>query len=117
MTEAPMDTTKITKNDTRAVSLRLPTELVDDCEEHAKDGEQWTDQLRKMIGHWREAGAKCDVPKNAEDTKMVMLSLPVEDLVALEREAERLTKRTGKAWSVARVVRLIWAKRRRRIFS
>lgn len=112
-----MDTDKTTKNDTRAVSLRLPTELVDDMEEHARADEAWTDQLRKMIAKWRRDGGRCDVSKNAEDTKMAMLSLPVDDLVALEREAERLTKLTGKTWSIARVVRLIWAKRRKRLFS
>lgn len=112
-----MDTEKTTKNDTQAVAMRLPVELVDDMDERKRDDEAWTDELRRMISKWNADGGRCEVSKNAEDTKMAMFSLPVDDLKALEREAARLTKHTGKAWSIARVVRLIWAKRRRRTFS
>ena len=92
----------------RAVSLRLPAELVEDCEEQAGEG-KWQTELRNIVNEAAKRRRKVKPPAKSIRMDRKTLSMDEKTLAWLESEAERLTSETGDEWTVAGVVREFWA--------
>ena len=66
----------------------------------------WT-PMREMLDAWAESGETLE-PEDPDETTSVCIRISHEALKALEKEAARLTKKTGKTWSVGKVARTLW---------
>ena len=84
----------------RSVNWRLPLSV---AEEHEGD---WS-AFRELLDAWAESGEKLE-PEVPEETTSCCFRVDPDTLEALEKEAKRLTKKTGKRWTAGRVARGIW---------
>jgi hypothetical protein len=85
----------------KTVTWRLPVRVAEDNEG------SWT-PFREHLEKWREAGCPGLDPEVPEETKHVGLRVSPELIADLEKEAERLSKETGKRWTAGRVAREVW---------
>lgn len=87
-----------------SLSLRLPADAV---------AELGPDGVREVLDTWAASGGKLD-PPGRKRSKVVQWSLEPPTLAALEAEAERLTRETGKRWTVGSVAAEILRGRKNR---
>lgn len=104
---------------TQRVDWRLPGALEADCREGAglpqsKRSTKWQNNLRTLLDRWVERGGKVEYDPADDVTRMCSMYVDGEAVEALECEAARLTEQTGKPWSTAAVVRLVWQQERGR---
>jgi hypothetical protein len=83
------------------VNWRLPQAMVDDL---GPDG------IRDMLARWvsKRRRVPVDPPEPGSVHRCYMM--PPRVVAALDREAARLTDRTGQRWTPARVAREIWSR-------
>lgn len=89
------------KGATASVTWRLPLRVAAEM-----DGD-WT-PMRELLDEWAESGDEIEVPEGPEETTTVCLRVEHDTLAALEKEAKRLTRATGRRWSAGKVARLLW---------
>ncbi len=104
---------------TQRVDWRLPGALEADCKDGAglpptKRSAKWQNNLRTLLDRWVDRGGKVDYDPDDDRTRMCPMYVDDKVVEALEREAARLTEQTGKPWSAAAVVRLVWQQERGR---
>ena len=90
------------KGASASVTWRLPLAVAAEM-----DGD-WT-PMRTMLDWWAENGEEMEVPDDPEETISICMRLDHGTLKALEKEAKRMSKLTGRKWSVGRVARELWA--------
>lgn len=88
------------KGATASVTWRMPTRVAVEM-----DGD-WG-PMREVLDTWAESGEELEV-EEPEETTSVCLRISHETKKALDREAKRLTKITGKRWSAGKVARVLW---------
>lgn len=88
------------KGASASVTWRLPLRVAADM------GGDWS-PMREMLDAWAESGDELE-PEEAEETTSVCLRISHDARKALEREAKRLSKKTGRKWSVGKVARVLW---------
>jgi hypothetical protein len=64
--------------------------------------------MREMLDGWAESGDELEVPDGPEETTSVCMRIEHATLKALEKEAKRLAKSTGKKWTAGKVARVLW---------
>jgi hypothetical protein len=84
-----------------SVTWRLPLTVSD-----SMNGD-WT-PMRKMLDWWAKKGVELKDPEPPEETLSCCMRMDHDTLAAVEAEAERLTKVTGRKWSAGRVARILW---------
>jgi len=89
------------KGASASVTWRLPLEVSNEM------GGDWT-PMRELLDWWAEEGEKLEVPDGPEETVSCCMRLDHKTLKALEAEAARMTKATGRKWSAGRVARELW---------
>lgn len=88
------------ESENKTVTWRLPSRVAAD---NAGDWDQFREHLRMFV----ESGDQLEV-EPPEETKHVSFRVPPDILAALEAEAARLSKETGKRYTAGRVARIIW---------
>lgn len=88
-------------SETKSVTWRLPIRV---AEEHEND---WS-EFREVLDEWAESGEELEVPDAPEETISCCMRMRPETLKALEKEAKRMTKATGRRWTAGRVAREIY---------
>jgi hypothetical protein len=84
----------------RTVAWRLPVRVASD------NGGDWS-AFREHLEAWAESEDRMDA-EAPEETTHVSFRMPARVLAKLEKEAERLAKKTGRKWTAGRVARLVW---------
>lgn len=88
------------KGATASVTWRMPLRVAAEM-----DGD-WS-PMRTMLDAWAESGDELEVD-DPDETISVCLRISHEAKKALDREAKRLTKLTGRKWSAGKVARVLW---------
>ena len=109
------DATDDTEHPRERVDWRLPRKLEDDLGNMDPPAScKWQNNLRQLLDGWAEAGGRVAFDAEADRTRLCSMYVSSETVRALERAANRLTRQTGKKWSTAAVVRLVWEQERGR---
>lgn len=88
------------KGATASVTWRMPLNVAAEM-----DGD-WS-PMREVLDAWAETGDELEV-EDPEETTSVCMRIAHDTKKALDREAKRLTKLTGKRWSAGKVARVLW---------
>jgi hypothetical protein len=88
-------------SETQSVTWRLPTRV---AEAHAND---WS-EFRKVLDEWAENGSELETPEAPEDTTSCCMRVDKGTLAELEKEAKRMTKKTGRRWTAGKVAREVY---------
>jgi len=88
------------KGASASVTWRLPLTVAADMNGN------W-DPMREMLDKWAESGETLE-PAESEETTSVCLRISHAAYEALVKESKRLSKETGKKWSVGKVARTLW---------
>lgn len=101
------------------VDWRLPGKLEADMANGGglpkrQRSEKWQSNLRTLLDGWAERSGRVEYDPAAETTRMCPMYVRSETVRKLEAEARRLSELTGKMWSAAAVVRLVWEQERGR---
>lgn len=106
------------KHQTRVLAdWRLPNKLKADMEAGGglpddRRSEQWQSNLRAMLDDWAAGSGRVEYSPADAGSRMCNISVNCETIRKLKAEAKRLSKLTGKEWSVAAVVRAVWEQER-----
>lgn len=95
---------------TKQVTWRLPVRVASDMGcvpgQRGHAGGDWS-WFRAVLMDWAENPEPLDA-EVPEETAVYTMRMPPEVLKALDREAARLSKATGRKWTRARVAREVW---------
>lgn len=116
-----MTTTTDTTTDTEfqhpreRVDWRLPAKLERDLEQgEGLPSEKWQNNLRDLLDNWAANGGELNYDPADDKSRMCGMYVASDTVRKLEAVAERLARETGKKWSTAAVVRLVWEQERGR---
>jgi hypothetical protein len=88
------------KGASASVTWRLPLRVA------AEMNGDWS-PMRDVLDEWAEDYYELE-PEESEETTSVCLRISHDTLKALDREAKRLSKVTGKKWTAGKVARALW---------
>lgn len=88
------------KVETKSVTWRMPVWVADEFKG------DWSG-FREIMDEWADDPEEVD-PNTPDDTTSVCLRMNVDTLAVLEKEAKRLSKKTGRKWTAGKVARRIY---------